>query len=280
MNLKILEYQKIFSLFKEKKWNIDKENKYSLYNRFLTTYSSLEEDEKKLFLELSYNFTVVNLDDYLKQLCELLEKMMSSSNYLYKNEKDIYVMPLIPKKDDKKIKSSTIMTYLFSSKNLAYLDCLAEKNFILIDNYEQLSKKSKNIISKNKPLILADDFIGSGNQALESVNDVLDQGISKNQISIVTPYAHEMGVKKIQENGIEMFCENIINKGVSHNSKNKKYLELMKVIEERMKIDSRNNLGYMESEALISLIRTPNNTFPIFWYKGARRKNFAPFPRK
>ena len=55
----------------------------------------------------------------------------------------------------------------------------------------------------------------------------------------------------------------------------------MKKIENKIPKVSKYRMGYEKSEALISLMRTPNNTFPIFW-KGIISKGIeidAPFQR-
>jgi hypothetical protein len=44
----------------------------------------------------------------------------------------------------------------------------------------------------------------------------------------------------------------------------------MSEIEEMLAISSKFKFGYKKSEALISLDRTPNNTFPLFWCKKKR----------
>lgn len=58
-------------------------------------------------------------------------------------------------------------------------------------------------------------------------------------------------------------------------------LELMKSIESKIPKVGKFSFGYEKSEALVTLMRTPNNTFPIFWkdctHKGQKLK--APFPR-
>ena len=51
----------------------------------------------------------------------------------------------------------------------------------------------------------------------------------------------------------------------------------MESIEEKIKAHDNEKLGYMGSEALITLARTPNNTFPVFWKQKNNKK--APFPR-
>ena len=38
------------------------------------------------------------------------------------------------------------------------------------------------------------------------------------------------------------------------------------------------HFGYAQSEALVKLERTPNNTFPVYWFSYKQRRT-VPFPR-
>ena len=38
-------------------------------------------------------------------------------------------------------------------------------------------------------------------------------------------------------------------------------------------------LGYLETESLVAMNKTPNNTFPVYWYE-KNGHSHAPFPRK
>ena len=58
----------------------------------------------------------------------------------------------------------------------------------------------------------------------------------------------------------------------------KNNIKLMTQIENKLKIDKNFSFGYNRSEALISLIKTPNNTFPVFWFTN-KKHNVAPFLR-
>ncbi len=51
----------------------------------------------------------------------------------------------------------------------------------------------------------------------------------------------------------------------------------MESIEKKIKPHKNEKLGFKSSEALITLIRTPNNTFPVFWKQ--KKDRIAPFPR-
>jgi hypothetical protein len=52
----------------------------------------------------------------------------------------------------------------------------------------------------------------------------------------------------------------------------------MEHIEKNLDIPDDYLFGYKKSEALVTMIRTPNNTFPVFWYNKKNEDN-APFPR-
>ena len=56
---------------------------------------------------------------------------------------------------------------------------------------------------------------------------------------------------------------------------------IMKQIEDRIHKVEKYRFGYEGSEALITLIKTPNNTFPVFWkdYKTKDGDIKAPFSR-
>lgn len=77
-----------------------------------------------------------------------------------------------------------------------------------------------------------------------------------------------------------MYTHLTFNKGITDNYTEEELSEklmLMNTIESKIKVHKNEKLGFKGSEALISLIRTPNNTFPVFWKERKGRK--APFPR-
>ena len=52
-------------------------------------------------------------------------------------------------------------------------------------------------------------------------------------------------------------------------------------IEKRLKVNENYRRGFKESEALVCMLRCPNNTFPVFWStkKVSGESWPAPFPR-
>ena len=65
-------------------------------------------------------------------------------------------------------------------------------------------------------------------------------------------------------------------------------LECVNLIEERgiekdkIKANKELYLGYKESEGLVTMIKTPNNTFPFYWFEKKKegKHTTAPFPRR
>jgi hypothetical protein len=73
-------------------------------------------------------------------------------------------------------------------------------------------------------------------------------------------------------------------KGISdyyHSPIREEKTRIMKEIEKLIRMKKRFSLGYNSSEALFTLIKTPNNTFPVFWkeYKKNGVIFEAPFQR-
>jgi hypothetical protein len=57
----------------------------------------------------------------------------------------------------------------------------------------------------------------------------------------------------------------------------------MTSIEELLEVESNMRFGRNQTEALIKMMRTPNNTFPVYWEERKLKNGtffYAPFPRQ
>ena len=131
-------------------------------------------------------------------------------------------------------------------------------------------------------LVLVDDFIGTGNTAekcLKSMNlpkDIVER------TKVLALVAQEEGVDYIQKLGVELYVGETRRKGISDyytDEEAEHRLKLMEEIEDKMSVKRNYRLGYGQSEALVTMCRTPNNTFPVFWEEKGNMK-LAPFPRR
>ena len=97
---------------------------------------------------------------------------------------------------------------------------------------------------------------------------------------------HHIGVgsfSNLKKENVKVYTAVVRKKGISDKYaigivEKKKCI--MHEIEDILKVDSKYSFGFNQTEALISLIKTPNNTFPVYWYENNSIKSKAPFPRK
>lgn len=272
-SLLAIESNKIITLFENKNWVIDETNKSSLFNRFVKRYMALKSKEQKdMFLSIAKDYHLLSLEDYSVLLLQIL-------NEIFQNEKrkDVLVFPLSTRKDVNRIKSGVFVSYLFKSVFLKYYDNLHKKNFTIIDDYIMLEKK----INKNKTLVLIDDYIGSGNQGSRALNDILktvkkekdSAAYNVEHIYIISLVINQKGKDKINKQ-IKDLKNVTLHYGIKTVNRVFEYEPILKEMEEYRDLD-KTYLGFEDCADLVTLVRTPNNTIPLF-RKGL---NSAPFPR-
>ena len=132
--------------------------------------------------------------------------------------------------------------------------------------------------------IVVDDFIGTGDQFLDMLEDLKKKGIEPKIDLLATLIIQASGKEKIEGEGIRVVSleerpkalEHVVAKyGKDLGSVKELYLE----IESVTGCSAFESMGYMASQAIVTMKKTPDNTLPIFWYEGDNQWP-APFPRK
>lgn len=265
------ELADIYQLFQNKNWPIDESNKSSLFNRFRRTYEKFDDEERKLFVNLSYQYEIVTLNQYQELLIEVLSKAVK--NHLSQKQ-TIYVYPIKKNEHSGSVKSADLVTYLCNGTYVKYSDTLSKKKFLCLGSMERVEEKKANI-AKNK-LVIVDDFIGSGNYATDVVNEIAALGISAKQVVIVTLFITQEALDRLQQLNCGVEYGKIVVSCINKLTPSEK--EILERIEKRIGITDQFRFGYCKSGTLISLIRTPNNTLPLFWQSNGRVYT-PPFPR-
>jgi hypothetical protein len=128
----------------------------------------------------------------------------------------------------------------------------------------------------NSLIILLDDFIGSGDTALEAIT-YFNDNIRNNSdtLILISLVAQLQGVLKIEEQGYKIFYAHLRARAITDSDTISNKFEALKIIrkiEKRMGITKQTDptkdyrLGYRHTQALVSMIRSPNNTLPIYWW--------------
>lgn len=262
----------IISLFNNQKWPIDQAHKSSLYNRFINTYTKLDNEERTLFLKLSSMYKWVNLSEYQGLIVTLLENIVKK--HCSAHTQDVWVYPIKKKEHTNTIKSSDLVSYLSSSVQVQYSDTLYKKKIHVLSSIDQVESKRAKFLKS--PLLILDDYIGSGKYTSEVIEELNALSISASTIVIGSLFISSGGLKKLQP-----ICPNIEYlesiESVSSNLSNSE-MQTLKSIENKLSITENYKLGYGGTASLITLIRTPNNSLPVFWFETGRSHS-APFPR-
>ena len=274
---------KAFALFQNKKWEIEEqEGGLSVFDRFCDRLAVLDNDEQReLLLELTEDYLRVSLSEYEKLFLSVWRKYFTGKRIELRKDERFVICPLQQPEDFGKIKSSTMMLYLCQDNCLRCFPVFSDEQIRICSSPELL----KDIPCKIKELILIDDYIGSGETGLGCLEYIKSIGKDIAKITILSLVSQKEGIDVLQKEGVRVLTAIQREKGITDkyvdNEERERRLKLMLAIEDSLKIPNEWHLGHNASEALVSMVRTPNNTFPVYWYEDDKGKNArAPFPRK
>lgn len=277
----IIELTKIF---KEHNWSIEDSNngEYSVFDMFCERLEELDNDsDRELILELTHNYLLVELKEYEKYMIDVFRTFLNINRECIEEIQTIHMFPVQDRDYPGKTKSGNLMCYLFQGIYMRKFKELHDKRVRIIEKFDNIEKNKEEI----ECLILIDDFVGSGDTLLECVNVIEEKGVKKEKIKALTLVLQETGKKAVEEYGIDIYSAIIRNKGITDNyneDEAKRKINQMKRIGKTIKADKNLYLGYKESEGLVSMIKTPNNTFPFYWSEKKKdgKVTVAPFPRR
>lgn len=276
--------KRLRKLFQRQDWPIHSEDdefeeEESVFDKYCLILSHLDNEEQDLLLTLTEDFFYCPSFKYKPLIKKALQKISPEK---IGTCKEVFLLPLVAPKDIGKVKSSTSWLYHSLTEiitKITLFDAKPRKGYL--DPSLLVRHKSRS----NALILFCDDFVGTGDTAVAALghyNDILR--IDSDIPVVVTLVAQQAGVSAIEEFGFEVAATEIRNRGISDSTRLDitRALELMRQIESRLKVPRGYNFGYKQSEALVSMMRTPNNTFPVFWcsnmLNGVRWA--SPFERK
>ena len=273
--LPIQTFTKIQQLFAEKSWPLDGFLDEGYFDKFCLMMQELSKEQQEMLLALSQDFVWVQDMEYLKYFVIVFDLFI---NQLDPNvRRTIVITPLLPPDDFGKSKSSVALFYQIKSSIFHIQNKYSNHNICLL---ESPSAFDESAFALDTIFCLVDDFIGSGETAIAATQFFLDREIPTDNIFVLGLVAMQQGVNCLTQNNIQVFSGKIMQKAISERSDGKKdtYCELMREIEVKIKVRDKYKFGYAQSEGLVKMMRTPNNTFPIYWLKNNKNPN-PPFPR-
>ncbi len=204
------------------------------YDEFCEMLKFLEEEEQDLVIELTQYFLRIESGQYFSYFLMSLEKLFADTSL--PTTSTVSIMPLISPSDFGKSKSSTALFYDIKSKipMLPTKHKLKETKMVDAISPSTPANSSKITSIKNDLICLVDDFIGTGETAIDAVNHLLEKGLKQEYIVVVALVAQKQGMEALEQLGIRSYVAESRERGISDNPlfDNKKQ-EIMKNIEKK-----------------------------------------------
>lgn len=270
------------ALFVDKGWPLLSElsREESEFDRFCEMLAYLTEDERTLIIELSKDFLWIRYEQYVSVLYSVHAKLID--HCIRNNVEEVIFIPLISPndRDREKTKSSHfvyyVMRHIIAKQNCKH----GNIKQTCVDSPADVQTKK---LSSNQILCLVDDFIGTGSTAESTLIELKDRcGIDYSRLAILVLVCQKAGfdcIKSLTSGKAELFHGHYRERAFSDSPEPlEEKIAIMKQIEKKMKVKRKFQFGYKGSEALVALINTPNNTFPVYWLQ-ADAVPVVPFPR-
>lgn len=270
--LSIAQLEKLKTLFTQKQWLIIEDRGLSVFERFYQTLLLLDEEEQDFLIKLTYRFEHIPLSEYLNYMVEPLKRLRSD-----KANNELMFVTCTPKADVGAVKSSSAVLYQIKGTTMKQHVDLKPKQVV-----ENIQKLSDYKVTDSTIIVLVDDFIGTGETALAAVDyihELVPTLKDNSQIIVFSIVALRKGIECLANAGVKTYCAIEKKKAISEefgNNERASAISIMQQIESKLnKLKDDYRFGYKGSEALVSMERCPNNTFPIYWLT----KNIAPYER-
>ena len=233
-------------------------------------------DQQDLICRLLHRFLMLDHDAFGKAIQAIADHVQDDLGLV---PSETYLVSL----DDGKYADSAEFV-LYALKNAAWKDSgWGMLNFV---------KPRSTVLELpvRKHIVLVDEFVGTGRTVMKSVKKLRAQLAEKEleyQIHFAAIAGMDAGRNCVSGVVADPFFAHVLQKGISDHASEgdvEKAIGEMKVMESRLAPQSprgtlaTHHLGYGKSEALYSRLggNTPNNVFPVFWWReyadGSRRK--------
>jgi len=266
---------RLTKVFKQNNWDLSHEDISYAYGCIAALFEILTIEEESLLLEMLEQYKIIPFQQYLGAIVEQIEKIPVD---IIQNAQRILLFPFPEDGIQIAANSSSFVHYLLRKPSLAIKKHFNNKPLLWFEKFIPGTYQAEDLI------VLTDDFIGSGSQAGKALQSVIDfYQVPFSKVVICTIACQEEGFQALSMKSL-VFSGNIRKKGISgyfQSPLKEEKLNVMKNLERKLKISKRYSLGFKQSEALITMHNTPNNTFPIFWHNFfVAEKNLSPpFPR-
>jgi len=273
--LSLAEIRKIGELLQQKGWSpttkIFHHRNLSLLDAVSNFVARIKPELREIVFELLRHYEVINeYHQYGRSLCDrLIAEIDPSKHY--------YIAPLTLA-DAGRIKSG----HNFCYDIISFFPRRTHTNVHFVDS----PLSGDIVLNDNVVVIFTDDFVGTGDQFFEMYDEFVRR-IGKPKLCILLVIRlQDEALEALSNAGIEVLYDQVRAKAISSGRATgamsvQQALDSYLKIENEVKVPWGCSFGYGQSEAIVTMKRTPDNTLPIFWVdEDAGGQEWpAPFPR-
>lgn len=259
---------RLHKIFEVKKWEQPYDNEKNgdhdcLFNKYQRTLMKMNPHEQSLFLNLTDNFLKIQLCEYQERFFEVIKRIFADYPDFH-----FYFFKCATKETENQTKSSSVLLYQLKSPEIRSIKTVAT-TVSVIDHVSDIAEQH---FKENAVFVIVDDFVGSGKSAKDAIDYIKHslKYLTGNEIFIVAAIVMMRdGYKTLKTLDYKPYYDIKLKRGISDRFKGKGRkvaLITMDSIESKIpKLQKEYHHGFRQSEALVCMIRCPNNTFPVYW---------------
>lgn len=263
--MKALDLLRIGDLFDSLGWatGIDVNSQFpDAFESFCRMYCRLSASQQELLLSLSKSYRWIKPRDLEAHFFAVWQAFVQG---LPTEVRSIQVAPLL-KKSATRPKSSDHMFSIASAYERKLRLEAREKDVRLRKSVAYFAKNRAQ--ASENVFVLIDDYLGSGDTALSALASMEKMfGGTLPQTYILVVAAQRSAIQLLQSKGCRVVTGFTFERAISDSQSGQKDNDLvvMKDIGRYLQVKAADALGYKATEALVTMLRTPNNTFPVYW---------------
>jgi hypothetical protein len=282
--MKAEELLSIGRIFEQKGWPLsDKEGQFPLlFETFARMLARLSAPERAIVLELTRGYVWLTPEAYKRVLLAAWDQLAAS---LHKEEKTVVMAPLV-EIDAERPTSADHLLQLARGFQDNLERRLPDRTLWIFKSTEMFAKNFEG--QANTVLVLLDDYVGSGDTASRTLQKFWGKwpSLQRNRIYILALAAQRAAVTRLTAGVVRVQAGILLERGISDHptlaGAPGAPLQVMAQLGKRLKSKKGELFGYGNTEATATLLRTPNNTFPVYWTNRSVGGTVwdAPFPRR
>jgi hypothetical protein len=276
----IHNFFRLKELFQNKEWDKN-DNEQEIFRRFGMLLNNLSVTEQNLILDMCERYRWVPYRSYVSLVTQLFSALAAED---LSSVTHLYLFPVIKPEDEEETKSGNVVLYLYKTIASLLPANLREIKFTVFEQFDKITPENFEL-KAGELLLLVDDFIGSGSTITSTFSEVdKNPSVKYDQVRVLSLAIMQEAVDMLNEKAVTLHHIYIEQKGITGYYKGEEHAQkygTMQKIERMTKVGRNFKMGYKKSEALVTMARTPNNTFSIFWadHKKEGETYLAPFKR-